>query len=200
MVSFGGMQHSDPGRRANAGNFRERLFQEVGGDRHPISRGGARVAERSEVLADRFTREKPGRWFIETHADKRALGLRGASRRRRHATAGDARTHDAPSLKVDPYGEHNGRNVLVEAFGHFKSAIVLTWRKPRSLDREDELARLAVLLAVGDEEVFQREDTGTGALAQDNPAPKRDQSRRQVADRRAVGDVSADRSAHPHLL
>ena len=47
------MEHSDPGRRACAGDFDERLFEKVGGDRHAIGRACACVGERGEILRER---------------------------------------------------------------------------------------------------------------------------------------------------
>src|ERR1700679_2156041 len=134
------MQHSDPGRRASAGKFYERLLKEVGGQRPTIGRAGAHIGEWAEVLADGVTRKPPGRGFIEARAYERALSFRGALRGRRHTAAGNARAHDAPPLEVDTCSEHDGRNVLVEAFGHLESAVVLTCGEPRRLDRKDALA------------------------------------------------------------
>ena len=65
--------------------------------------------------------------------------------------------------------------------------------------RQHELARRAILLAVGDEEVFQRQRARRLALAQHDPAAERDQGRREIADWRTVGDIAADCSARPHL-
>ena len=66
--------------------------------------------------------------------------------------------------------------------------------KTRHEDRFDELARRAVLLAVGEEEILQRDLPPLGPAPQRQPRVERDQRRRQVADRRAVGDVAADRA------
>ena len=64
----------------------------------------------------------------------------------------------------------------------------------------DEFARLAVLLAVGDEEILKRDGAPFRALAQGHRRTERNQRRRRVPDRRAVGDVAADRAHVAHLL
>src|ERR1700677_3783663 len=172
------MQHPDPGRRPSAGKFYERLFQKIGGDCHAIGRGGAHIGEWGEVLANRLARKAPARGFIEARAYERALSFRGALRGRRHTAAGNARSHDAPPLEVDTCSEHDGRNVLVEAFGHLESAVVLTRGEPRRLYSKDELAGTAILFAVSDEEVLERQRARLVFLAQYNSAAECDQSRR----------------------
>src|SRR5258708_40114008 len=124
--SLGGMEHSNPGRRARAGDFHERLLKQVCGYRLTVGGGRAHVGERAKVLVDRLARTAPRLGQVEASARKRALSFLSALWRRRHAAACKARTDDAPSLKVDTYGEHNGRDILVEAFGHLESAVVLT--------------------------------------------------------------------------
>src|SRR3984885_10060159 len=59
-------------------------------------------------------------------------------------------------------------------FRHLESAIVLMGREPRRLDGNDKLARAAILLAVSDEEVFERHGTHLVSLAQNNPPAKSD--------------------------
>ena len=63
----------------------------------------------------------------------------------------------------------------------------------------DELAGRAVLATVGEEEVLQRQRPDAVAPAQLELAPERDEGRREVADRRAVGDVAADGARGPDL-
>ena len=64
----------------------------------------------------------------------------------------------------------------------------------------DEFTRLAVLLAVFDEEGFERHGAPFRIPAQGERCPERDQRRRRVADRRAVGDIAADGAHVAHLL
>ena len=64
----------------------------------------------------------------------------------------------------------------------------------------DEFARPAVLLAIGDEEILQRDRAALLAPSQGQPRAERDEGRRRVADRRTVGDVAADRTHVAHLL
>ena len=52
----------------------------------------------------------------------------------------------------------------------------------------------AVLLAVGQEEVFERHGAAFAALAQHQLGAERDQRGGHVADRGAVGDIAADRA------
>ena len=67
-------------------------------------------------------------------------------------------------------------------------------------DLFDELAGLAVLLAVGDEEVLEPDDAPLVAPPQGDLGAKRDEGRRSVADRRTVGDVAAERAHVAYLL
>src|ERR1700679_1883088 len=173
------MQHSDPGRRASAGKFYERLLKEVGGHRLTIGGAGAHIGEWAEVLADRVTRKPPGRGFIEAHAYERALSFRGALRGRRHAAAGDACANNVSSIEIEACRQHDGGNVLVETLGHLEGEIVLMGREPRRLDGDDKLARAAILLAVSDEEIFERQGTRLVSLAQNHAAAKSDQGWRQ---------------------
>ena len=59
---------------------------------------------------------------------------------------------------------------------------------------------LPVLLAVGDEEILERHLAPLVAVPQDDRRAERDQRRRRVADRRAIGDVAADRARVADLL
>ena len=63
----------------------------------------------------------------------------------------------------------------------------------------DEFARLAVLLAVIEEEVLQRHRPPSRQAAQGQRRAERDQRGRAIADRRAVGDVAADGARVAHL-
>ena len=90
---------------------------------------------------------------------------------------------------------HHGRDVLVEALGDLVGAVARAGRGPGHGDALDELAGPAVLLAVGDEEVLERQaaDARSPRRSMQRGA-ERDQRRVGVADRRAVGDVAADRA------
>ena len=66
-------------------------------------------------------------------------------------------------------------------------------------DAADELAGGAVLLAIGEEEILERQAADALALAQLERRSERDEGRREVADRRAVGDVAADRAGGADL-
>src|ERR1019366_7292420 len=63
----------------------------------------------------------------------------------------------------------------------------------------DELAGLAVLIAVADEELLERQRAYRIALAQFDMAAERDEQRRQIPDRRRIGDASADGACGAHL-
>ena len=58
----------------------------------------------------------------------------------------------------------------------------------------------AVLAAVVEEEVFERNRPARIAVAQLDGCAERDQHRRRIPDRRAVGDVAADGAGGAHLL
>ena len=97
-------------------------------------------------------------------------------------------------------GSHDRRDVLVETLGHLVAAEDVAGIELWDEKAGDELARRAVLLAVVDEELLDRHGADALALAQLQGRAERDQCRRRVADRRAVGDVADDRAARPHLL
>ena len=70
--------------------------------------------------------------------------------------------------------------------------------------RDDDSRRtnspgLAVLLAVGDEELLQRQRAAASPLRSSTVAPSAISAGGEVADRRAVGDVAADRAGGAHL-
>ncbi len=95
------------------------------------------------------------------------------------------------------------RDVLVEPLRHLVAVelwidgVIPRHRRTRHcshrhLDRLDELSRPAVLLAVGDEELFQRQPPFAIGAIQHQRRAERNQRRRHVADWRAVGDVATD--------
>ena len=126
--------------------------------------------------------------------EERGLGRYRPLRDRRHAAEGDARLDDTPVDDVELEGAHHGRDVLVEALRHLVAAEMLVRpRASRHGDADDELAGPAVLPAIVEEEVLERQGSPVPAMPQIELGPERDQRRRQVADRRAVGDVAARR-------
>src|SRR6185312_12829332 len=91
------------------------------------------------------------------------------------------------------------RDVLVAPLGDLVDLQPLALRQRRHEYTLDELARLPVLLAVGDEIILEFHLAPLAAAPQRDPRAKRDQRRRRVTDRRAVGDVAADRTHIAHL-
>lgn len=83
---------------------------------------------------------------------------------------------------------------------HLVNGEFLTGSRRGQMHRFDEFARLAILLAIGDEIVFEADGAPLRAFAQGQLRIERDQRRGRIADRRAVGDVAADRAHVAHLL
>ena len=52
----------------------------------------------------------------------------------------------------------------------------------------------AILLAVAQEEILERDGAALASAAEREPGAERDEGGRHVADRRAVGDIAADRA------
>ena len=88
---------------------------------------------------------------------------------------------------------HRG-DVAVEALGELDDADPRVGRGARDADALDELAGLRGPACRRQEEVFERHRAALAALAQHQLGAERDQRRRHVADRRAVGDIAADRA------
>ena len=176
----------------------------------PVAGRGAHVGDRLEVL--RRAPPSPPRPLASFQgcADDRRLGVRA---RASGVAAMPPKASRAAATRsaVEPQSErrHHRRDVLVEPLADLVGAVARARRRLRHDDPLDELARPAVLLAVGDEEVLERQAAALarrGAACRVAPAAISD--RRAVADRRAVGDVAADRAgvadlhrgeAPPHL-
>ena len=123
-------------------------------------------------------------------------------RRRRHAAEGDAdRRHRAVVGQRQMEGAERGRDVLVAALGDLVDG------KKRALRRAPAHAPpRRIRPAAGPACHRRRRSPRAGSCAASAPLrsvsgrAERDQRRRRVADRRAVGDVAADRAHVAHLL
>lgn len=125
----------------------------------------------------------------------------GAFRGAGHATEGDAdRLHLALFIERQVEGATERRNILVAAFRDLVDGIKCVFGRARHEDLFNEFAGQAVLLAIGDEKGFERQRAPAGMGAQRQFGAKRDQRRGRVADRRAVGDIAADRADISDLL
>src|SRR5690606_10785160 len=122
-----------------------------------------------------------------------------AFRGRRHAAEGDARAGDRAVLDGEVETGSDRGDVLVPAFGYLVGRVEASGLRARHGDRLDEFAGCAVLLAVGDEELLERDLAPRLALAERDAGPEGDQRRRRVADGRTVGDVAADGTGIAHL-
>ena len=158
------------------------------------------VVDRREVLGERRDRVVPRRRVVELRLGQRLLGRARALRGRRHAAKGDARAGDARPVDAQLERAHHGRNVLVEALGDLVAAEMLAGRASGCATMRTNSPGCAILLAVVDEEVLERHRARLVAALQSERRAERDQRRRQVADRRAIGDVAADRAGRAHLL
>src|SRR5215475_4163641 len=148
-----------------------------------IGDGGVVAPQGGLALANRL--EGPG------PADHRRLAFPGAFGDSRHAAEADADVGDPALRELQVEGAEAGGDVLVEALGD-----LVAGEAPRRIgagqtDALDELAGPAVLLAVIEEEILQRDLAPLAAPAQHQAGTESDQRRRAVADRGAIGDVAA---------
>ena len=79
---------------------------------------------------------------------------------------------------------------MIEPFRQFVDP--QRWGADRDGNRLDKLAGLAVLAAIVEEEILQRQATAHRPPAQMQGRPHGDQGRRAIADGRAIGDIAAD--------
>src|SRR5690606_21043507 len=122
-------------------------------------------------------------------------------RRRSHAAISDADVlYRAVLVQREPEGAQRGGDILVAPLGDFVDGEFLALGRQRHLNLLHEFTCAPVLLAIGDEEILQRNGAALHALAQRQPRTQRDQRRRSVANGRTVGDVSADRAHIAHLF
>ena len=96
------------------------------------------------------------------------------------------------------HGEPGGDrgNVLVEALGHLVAAEQALQRCLRRIEdqRADEFTGLQRGLLVVDIEILKRHLARRATFLQHDAAAERDQGRHRVTDRRAVGDIAAQRA------
>ena len=125
----------------------------------------------------------------------------GAFWRAGHAAEGDADVGHPPlAVQRQPEGAADGGDVLVEALGDLVGTELHPRRRLGQDHRLHEFALAAVLLAVFDEEILQRQFARLVAAPQPQGGAAGDQGRRRVADGGAVGDVAADGAHVAHLL
>src|SRR5918993_630465 len=108
----------------------------------------------------------------------------------RHAAEGDPRLGNAAAVEGEAERPHGGRDILVEALRDLVGSKDLIFPQFRNRDLADELARQAILPAIGDEEVFERQGSSGLAPAQLQLGAQGDEGGREIADGRAVGDVA----------
>jgi hypothetical protein len=125
---------------------------------------------------------------------ERCLAARRPGRNAGHAAKGDPRRHHDITIEAEREGAADARNVAVEPFGKLPDADQHIRRRAGDADALDELAGRAILSAVGDEEILERERPPLRTAPQNELGPERDQGRRHVADRRPIGDIAADRA------
>ena len=100
-----------------------------------------------------------------------------------HASESNPRGGNPPIPERELEGRHHGRNVLVEAFRYLVAAESLVRLEPRYRDAQEHLARAAILLAIGDEEILKRQPANGRSLDLFDGGAERNQGRRRVADR-----------------
>ena len=130
---------------------------------------------------------------VQAWPEHRLLACPGALGDRRHAAVGDPDLRHPALLQLDLERAEQRRDVLIEALGELVAAELPLGARQRHADQLDELARRQRGLAIVEVEVLERQRPPHAALAQHQLGAERDQRRHEVADRRAVGDIAADR-------
>src|SRR5918993_1007736 len=138
------------------GGLAQGLEQEVAGDGRAIGGGCPVVVQGLVVAPDRRQRLAPGGGIVKGQARERPFGLGGPLRDGRHAAEGDPRLGNAAAVEGEAERPHGGRDILVEALRDLVGSKDLIFPQLRNRDLADELARQAILPAIGDEEVFER--------------------------------------------
>src|SRR5689334_20592705 len=165
------------------GYFSERLDHEVLGHAKPVLRTRAHIGQRREIASDLVGGAAPRTGILNRRADKLTLDRHGALRRCGHASIGDARRGDAAILDADPKSAEHARDVLVEPFADLERLEKGCRRQFWNDETADEFARLAILLAISQKELFERQRADPLALSQFDAAAECNEQRCQIADR-----------------
>src|SRR5690606_31817813 len=94
------------------------------------------------------------------------------------------------TVELDGIGTAYRRNILVDTFRELVTRHQAVGIAQRHFYTFDEFARFAILLAVVEIQVFQRQFAATRAFAQYHDGTHRDQSRSSIANRRAVREIA----------
>ena len=116
------------------------------------------------------------------------------ARRARHAAIGDADIDDMAVKQSHAQSREHRGNIFFIAFGHFKRAEMRALRQQRNMQRAHIFARTPILLAIGQKEILQGDGAGFARATQFEHRTERDQRGSQIADRRTIGNVAADRA------
>src|SRR5262249_2141548 len=137
----------------------------------------------------------PGFPREETLASARPHGRPG------HASEANPRAGDFPRLfvKGEMKGAANTRYVLIKALADLVHSEEAARSRGWNQDRFHEFGTPPVLAPIFDNIAPQRDLAVLGPAVQAQPGIERDQGGWHVADRRAVGDIAADRAEIPDL-
>src|SRR6202790_2994907 len=149
-----------------AGDLGKRLDHDIPCHAEAVVRAGAHSGERREIITDPFGREPPCADIVQRRANQLTFDRRCAFRRPGHAAEGDARRGNAVAVDTDPERTEHGGDIFVEPFADLEGPEERGGRKPRHDQTPDEFAGLAILLAVADEELLERQRANPTALAQ----------------------------------
>src|SRR3984885_11766626 len=185
--------------RAHTRDFGERLDDEVTGDAATIGGAGAQIGKRLEIVTDRIGGRLPAARIRKQEAAQFFFDRFGALWRSSHAAERDTRRADTVAIDSHPKSRQHRGNVLVGTLGDLISAEMRPRGKLRHTQTTHVFARPAILLAVVDKEILQRQLAHIVATAQFQGGVERDEHRGDVADRRAVGDAAADGAGRAHL-
>src|ERR1700731_3746702 len=163
----------DACHRRYAGDLRQRLDHEIAGDTEAVFRAGAHVSQRREIVADPHCCTAPGANIMQRRADELTFDRRRTFRRPGHAAEGNARRGDPATVETDPERTEHGGDILVEPLADLEGPEESGGRKFWDDQAPHEFASLAILFAVADEELLERQRAYPLALAQLDAAADR---------------------------
>ena len=163
------------------------------GDAHAVAGARTVIVDGREVLGEDLGRGRPGRGVSQPETGDGALGAAGALRGRGHAAVGDARLATRPRTIRKRNAPRRAEMSWSKALRDLVAAEVFALAEPGHPDAGEDLARRAVLAAVVEEEVLKGQPSTGVAVTQLDGGAERDQHRRRIADRGAVGDVPGRR-------
>ena len=194
-------------QRVFLARFQPQTLQQVLRHLKPVGGRRAHVGQRLEVAGERLARRVHA-GLRPRLANQRSLGLCRALNRCCHAAESQPQLADGSAVERDGETAAQRGDVGIETLADLVSPHLTPKSGQRHREPLDELACFHPVLHVAGIEISQRHAAHAGALAQLDERVERHQHRRAIPDRRAVGDVAAERAgmadrrrreAQPHV-